>query len=257
MSLLSVRDLTVTVGGTPDGTPILQNVSFDVEPGRIVGMVGESGSGKSMTSLAVMGLLPHTVGVTSGRVDLDGRTVLADGRHHGSAGVAMVFQNPRAALNPTMRIGRQIARAVQLGTGGSRQEARAQVAELLKMVEIHDVERVVRAYPHQLSGGMCQRIVIAMALGIKPKLLIADEPTTGLDVTVQAQILTLLRDVADAAGCSVLLITHDLPVVATVCDSMVVLYHGQVRERGTTVDVFENPTDDYTRQLISTLTEEL
>ncbi len=248
MSLLSVRDLTIATDITPTHT-LVDHVGFDVPRDTIVGVVGESGSGKSLTSLAIMGLAPRGVRVVAGSATFDGMQLEVDGEHR-LEGAAMVFQNARAALNPTMRVAKQISRAARLGAGdGSPRE----VAAALRGVGIDDPDRVGRAYPHQLSGGMCQRVMLAVALATKPKLLIADEPTTGLDVTVQAQILLLLRDAARSAGCSVLLITHDLGVVAQVCDELVVMQGGQVRETGSTVDVFERPADDYTRALLATI----
>lgn len=251
MTLLSVEDLRVTLRDSPEH-PLVRDVSFDVAPGEVVGLVGESGSGKTLTSLAIAGLLPQLMDVDAGRLDLDGRSLLERSRGAG-VDVAMIFQNPRAALNPTMRVGRQVARAVALNQGTSRRQARDEARRMLERVGIPGAERVARAYPHQLSGGMCQRVVIAMALACRPKLLIADEPTTGLDVTIQAQIFDLLLELVEDTGCGVLFITHDLAAVAEICDRVEVLYGGQRMESAPVVDLFERPSNPYTEHLLTSV----
>lgn len=255
MTLLEVRELSLGVVGRDE--LLLRDVSLTVEPGEVMGVVGESGSGKTMACLAILGLLPPSVEIRGGTVTVEGRTVL-DGstrrvrRHPGD--LTMVFQNPRGALNPTMRVGNQIRRVLMEARGKPRGEAGKEAVALLRRVGIPGAERVARAYPHQLSGGMCQRVVIAMALAYRPRVLIADEPTTGLDVTVQAQIFELVRELVAETGCGVLFITHDLGAVAEMCDRVSVLYGGQLMETGTTIETFEEPQHPYTRFLLESLT---
>ncbi len=251
--VLALEGLSVEVSRT--GQSLLRDVSLTVAPGEIVGLVGESGSGKSMTSLAVMGVLPDGITVTGGRVLVDGADATGTARRSVAHRFAMIFQNPKDSLNPLMRVGDQIARMVRLhqadGPGADRKAARAEAERLLDRVHITDPARVARAYPHQLSGGMCQRVMIAMALACRPALLIADEPTTALDVTVQAQILALIAELADETGCGVLLITHDLGVVAELCDRVAVLYRGDLVETTGVVELFESPQHEYTRYLVT------
>ena len=255
MSLLEVRNLCVGIAGKDE--LLLRDVDLTLNAGEVMGIVGESGSGKTMASLALLGLLPPSVETRAGSAAIDGRTIL-DGarpvaRHPGD--LTMVFQNPRGALNPTMRVGHQIRRVLTDARGMSKKEASAEAVSLLRRVGIPGAERVVRAYPHQLSGGMCQRVMIAMALAYRPRVLIADEPTTGLDVTVQAQIFELLRELVEETGCGILFITHDLGAVAEMCDRVSVLYAGQVMETGSTIDIFEQPQHPYTRFLLESLSE--
>lgn len=254
MTLLEVSDLSLGVVGREE--LLLRDVCLTLEPGEVMGVVGESGSGKTMACLAILGLLPPSVEIRSGTVTLDGRAVLEGssgrGRRH-PGDLTMVFQNPRGALNPTMRVGKQIRRVLVEARGMSRAEAGEEAVALLRRVGIPGADRVARAYPHQLSGGMCQRVVIAMALGYRPRVLIADEPTTGLDVTVQAQIFELIRELVVETGCGVLFITHDLGAVAEMCDRVSVLYGGQLMETGTTVEIFEEAQHPYTRFLLDSL----
>ncbi|HEY0188250.1 MAG TPA: ABC transporter ATP-binding protein [Cellulomonas sp.] len=251
--VLEIADLDVRVRAT--GAPLLRGVGLTVGAGEIVALVGESGSGKSMTALAVMGVLPDGIEVTGGRVLVDGVDATATRRRSVAHRFAMIFQNPQDSLNPLMRVGDQIARMVRLhqgdGHGANRATARAEAERLLDRVRIADPAQVARCYPHQLSGGMCQRVMIAMALACRPTLLIADEPTTALDVTVQAQILALLGELVDETGCGVLLITHDLGVVAEVCDRVAVLYRGDLVETTGVVELFEAPEHEYTRYLVT------
>lgn len=253
MSRLVIDELDVHVART--GAPLLRGVSLTVEPGQIVGLVGESGSGKSMTSLATMGILPHGVAQTGGSFFVDGVDVTDAPARSVSSRFAMIFQNPRDSLNPLMRVGDQIARMVRLHQRVDRREARQQAIELLGRVHIAAPERTARAYPHQLSGGMCQRVMIAMALACRPALLLADEPTTALDVTVQAQILDLIVELAEQTGCGVLLVTHDLGVVAETCDRVNVLYRGDLVESGPTERVLTQPQHEYTRYLLASAEE--
>ncbi|NHA67168.1 dipeptide ABC transporter ATP-binding protein [Phycicoccus flavus] len=252
-SLLEVEDLQVSFP-TPRGVvKAVNGVSFRLGEGRILGIVGESGSGKSVTARAVMRMLREPGRVDGGRVTLGGRDVLAlpEKEMRGIRGeeVAMVFQDPQAALNPVMTVGDQISEALRVH-GTPKQQARQRAVELLRQVGIPDVERTVDQYPHEFSGGMRQRVVIAIALANKPKLLIADEPTTALDVTIQAQILELLVDLRDELGVAIVMITHDMGVVAELCDDLVVMYGGRVVETGPVQQVFTEQRHPYTKALL-------
>ena len=251
--LLSVDGLSVVADAT-DAT-ILADVSLSIEPGEIVGLVGESGSGKSMTTFATMGILPRGVRQTAGRFAVDGEDVTAARERSVSSRFAMIFQNPRDSLNPLMRVGDQIGRIAALHQGLPRRQARDEAVRMLERVHISEPERTARAYPHQLSGGMCQRVMIAMALACRPRLLIADEPTTALDVTVQARILDLVVELTEETGCGVLLVTHDLGVVADTCDRVNVLYRGELVETGPVGRVFADPRHEYTRYLLDSAHE--
>ncbi len=252
MTRLAVENLRVEA---PGGVTILDDVSFDIAPGEIVGLVGESGSGKSMTSLAVMGILPRGVRQSAGRILVDGVDVSDVERRSVVHRFAMIFQNPRDSLNPLMRIGDQVARMVALHQGLDRRAARSAAVDLLDQVQIVSPAQAARKYPHQLSGGMCQRVMIAMALACRPQLLLADEPTTALDVTVQAQILDLVMALTEEIRCGVLLVTHDLGVVAETCDRVNVLHDGRLVESGETHHLLGNPTHEYTRYLLDSARE--
>jgi peptide/nickel transport system ATP-binding protein len=236
------------------GTPPVDGLDLTVRPGQIVALVGESGSGKSLTSLAVTGLLPPGAQITAGSIRLDGEELVGrpERRMNQVRGnrVAMLFQQPKATLDPTATVAGQVAEPLWLHRGLGRRKARAQVPDLLRDVGIADPERVARSYAHQLSGGMAQRVMMAAALAGDPSLLIADEPTTALDVTVQAQILALLRRKQRESGMSVLLITHDLGIVASLADSVAVMYAGRIVEEGTTREIFDDPRHPYTRALL-------
>lgn len=255
MSLLTAEGLDVTLNR--HGRTLLRGVDLSIERGSIVGLVGESGSGKSMLSLTLMGLLPDGITLTAGAASIGGEPIFqGTDRSYVPASrdqIALISQNPRAALNPTMRIGKQMVRVLRERRGMSTAAAVAESRELLRQVGIFEVQRVERSYPHQLSGGMCQRVVIAIALSTQAPLLLADEPTTGLDVTIQAQILLLLRELMADGQRSVLLVTHDLAVVSSMCDRVVVLYGGQVMEAGATEEVFLKPRHPYTRFLLESL----
>ncbi|MFJ7996561.1 ABC transporter ATP-binding protein [Streptomyces sp. NPDC096310] len=248
--LLRVRELTVAF----HGKPVVDAVDFAVPPGGALGIVGESGSGKSMTSLAIMGLLPK--GATrAGRVEFDGGdlTTLDERGMRAVRGdrIAMVFQDPLSSLNPYYTVGTQIAEAYRSHRSGvSRRAARTAAIEAMERVHIRDPARRVDEYPHQFSGGMRQRVMIAMALSTEPSLIIADEPTTALDVTVQAQILDLLAEVRRDTGAALILITHDLAVVSEVADTLIVMRHGKVVESGTAEQIFSDPRHPYTRALL-------
>jgi len=254
-SLLRVEDLSVVFPGTAGPIPVVRRASFSVAPGEMVGLVGESGSGKSLTALSILGLVPAPGRITSGRVLFEGRDLLSlaerELRAYRGARIAIVFQEPATALNPVFTIGFQIAEAVRAHRRVSRKQAREEAAELLERVAIPDPRQRLDDYPHQLSGGQRQRAMIAMALAGGPDLLLADEPTTALDVTIQAQILDLLARLREELGLAVLLITHDLAVVAETCERVVVMYAGEVVEESPARDLFHRPAHPYTRGLLS------
>jgi peptide/nickel transport system ATP-binding protein len=252
-ALLQIEDLTVRFDGA-DG-PVLDRVSLEIPAGTWTGLVGESGSGKSLTSLSIMGLLPAGARVLGGRVLLNGRDLLGlsteEFRQVRGTQIGMIFQSPRSALNPLMTVGAQIARAVS--RRDSRLDARREARELLRKVRIPDPDLRASAYPHQLSGGMCQRVLIAMMLALKPRLLIADEPTTGLDVTVQAEILDLMQALQRETGMAVLLISHDLGIVAEQCARVAVMFGGHTVEAAPARVLFRDPRHPYTAMLMATL----
>jgi len=248
MPTMLVEDLVVAV----HGTPAVKGVSFELSSGGRTGLIGESGCGKSLTALALMGLLPYGV-TASGRVMLNGRNLLdlsdRDMCRVRGDDVAMVFQEPMTALNPLMRVGNQIAESLRLHRGMNRQAAGRRAVELLERVQLPEPDRTARKYPHQLSGGQRQRIVLAIALACDPAVLIADEPTTALDVTVQAEMLRLMDKLVREEGATLLLITHDLPVVATVCQDLLVMYGGTIVEKGAVRTILDAPRHPYTAGL--------
>lgn len=253
MSLLDVRDLSVHFGRRR--VPAVQEVSFNLEPGERLGLIGESGSGKSVTALAVMGLLPANA-QASGSVELAGHQVLGASdaelsRVRGDV-VSMVFQEPMTALDPTMPCGRQVAEVLRLHQDLPRGSARDRVVEMLQRVGLPRPERIADAYPHELSGGQRQRVMIAMALVNSPDVVICDEPTTALDVTVQAKVLRVLDEQLDQAGAACLFISHDLAVVSQVCDRAMVMWQGRVVEQGPIEQVLGEPQHPYTRGLVAT-----
>ncbi len=255
MTLLRVEDLSIDFRLTAETVVAVRGVSLHVDEGEILAVVGESGSGKSATALSVLRLNPEPPCVyTGGRILFDGVDVLAMGERElrGIRGsdIAMIFQDPRTSLNPLKRVGVQVGEVVRKHRGESRRDTRDAVLAALREAGIPDAERRADQYPHELSGGLRQRVMIAMALVGQPRLLIADEPTTALDVTVQAQILDLLVELCERRGTAVVLITHDLGVVAEVADRVVVMDKGQVVESGTVLDVFDAPAEEYTRRLL-------
>ncbi|MQX98736.1 ATP-binding cassette domain-containing protein [Sinorhizobium medicae] len=253
--LLEVRDLETQFLGEESVTHALGGVSFQVKKGETLGVVGESGCGKSVTALSIMRLLPKLSAKTmGGEVLFHGRNLLdlpePEMRKIRGDKIAMIFQDPMTSLNPVYTIGRQISEAVEIHTGASRPEALAKAAEMLRLVRIADPERRVNNYPHEMSGGMRQRAMIAMALACSPELLIADEPTTALDVTIQAQILRLIVDLKERMGTAVMFITHDLGVVAETCQRVIVMYAGRIVEQATVTDLFSRPMHPYTKALM-------
>ena len=251
--MLEVRGLTTALGAR--GPEILSNVDLALHSGEVLGVVGESGSGKSMLALSIMGLLPHPIVVRAGQVRLQGQDLLTLSSEAMRAlrgkDLAMIFQEPMTSLNPVMRVGQQLGEVLRFKLDLRGQAARQEGIALLRRVEMPDPESQIDAYPYELSGGMRQRVMIAMALAGKPRLLVADEPTTALDVTIQAQILELIRKIQRDEGMSVLLITHDLGVIAEMCDRVAVMYAGRVVELGTALDVFDRPAHPYTRGLLA------
>ncbi|PLL11157.1 ABC transporter ATP-binding protein [Tabrizicola sp. TH137] len=252
MSFLSIRNLSVRLKGGP---PLLRRVSLDVAPGEVRGLVGESGAGKSMIGKAVLGILPPSVEVTAGEILLDGTDLLTlsakDRRRRIGASCALIPQDPLTALNPSHRIGPQITDRLVDILGWGRTEAEARAKALLAEVQIADPDRVLRSYPHELSGGMRQRILIASAFAAEPRLIVADEPTTALDVTVQKQILSLIRDMQARHGTALLFVTHDLGVVSKVCQRLSVLYAGMVVEDAAVTDFFAAPHHAYSAALLA------
>ena len=255
MAVVTVTDLTVALPAGADRPHAVEGVSLAIEPGEVLCVVGESGSGKSVTANAIMGLLPKEVRPVAGRIEMGGRDLLAlkDEEWQALRGseVAMIFQEPMTALNPLMRVGEQIAEVFEAHGALGRAERRAKALSLITEVGLPDPEKALRAYPFELSGGQRQRAMIAMALALEPKLLIADEPTTALDVTTQAQILTLIRNLQERHGMAVLFITHDFGVVAEIGERVVVMRHGRVVEEGPVRRVLRDPAHDYTRRLIA------
>ncbi|MFK7990581.1 MAG: ABC transporter ATP-binding protein [Sandaracinaceae bacterium] len=256
--LLVVDDL-VTAFHTDEGSVrAVDGVSFELPEGETLGIVGESGCGKSVTSLSIMGLVPDPPGVIErGRITFEGTDLVSlperEMRKLRGNRISMIFQEPMTSLNPVHRVGRQIAESLRLHRGLSKKAARDRAIELLDLVGIPSPASRVDAYPHELSGGMRQRVVIAMALACEPKLLIADEPTTALDVTIQAQILELLQKLKEDMGMSIIFITHDLGVVAELCDEVVVMYAGTVVERAPTAELYADPRHPYTRGLLASV----
>ncbi|HYN28972.1 MAG TPA: ABC transporter ATP-binding protein [Dermatophilaceae bacterium] len=256
--LLSVRDLTVTFGTRGEESFLaVDGVDFDVRAGQTVGLVGESGCGKSVTSLAIMGLLPARGNRVTGTVRFDGTDLLglspSEMRDRRGRDIAMVFQDPLSSLNPVVPVGRQVTEVLERHRGMSRKAATPVARDLLDRVGIPDPDRRLKDYPHQLSGGMRQRALIAIALACAPRLLIADEPTTALDVTIQAQILALLKDLVQDTGTALMMITHDLGVVAGLCDEVNVLYGGRIVERGERHELFARPRHPYTVGLLDSI----
>ncbi|MCO8120796.1 ABC transporter ATP-binding protein [Stieleria sp. TO1_6] len=256
--LLQVNDLQVSFKTDESQVRAVRGVSFDVHPGETVGLVGESGSGKSVTNLAMMGLVPKPPGrIDGGRVMYDGKDLLTLNERQMQSirgrRIAMIFQDPMTALNPLMTVGQQLTEMTRLHLGLNKREANRKAAEMLELVGLSGAEKRLRDYPHQFSGGMRQRVMIAMALSCEPDLLIADEPTTALDVTIQAQILDLLRDLQQRRGTSIIMITHDLGVVAEVCQRVLVMYAGRVVEQADVQSLFAAPKHPYTLGLLNSL----
>ena len=255
--LLSVRNLKTSFFTHVGEVKAVRGISFDVNEGEVLGIVGESGSGKSVTSLSIMGLLQYPGRVVDGEILLNGEDILTYSKNQmrrvRGKEIAMIFQDPMTSLNPVYTIGNQIMEMILEHEKMSRREARARAIEMLKLVGIPAAEKRIDSYPHEFSGGMRQRVMIALALSCNPKLLIADEPTTALDVTIQAQILNLIKKLNRQFGMTTMLITHDLGVVATVCDKVAVMYGGLIMEYGTGDEIFYHPRHPYTMGLLGSI----
>lgn len=256
--ILQVDKLKVSFTSGKKLVPAVQDVSFSLHEGEILGIVGESGSGKSVTSLTIMGLIPKPPGVVeNGKILFEQEDLLTfdEKRMRDIRGnkISMIFQEPMTSLNPLFTIGDQLMEAIRLHTKTTKKEARERIIELLKLVGLPRANELINEYPHQLSGGMRQRVMIAMAMACNPKVLIADEPTTALDVTIQSQILTLMKELNEKTQTSIILITHDLGVVAEVCDRVIVMYAGQIVEQGDVKTIFQNPKHPYTKGLLKSI----
>jgi peptide/nickel transport system ATP-binding protein len=255
--LLSIEHLTTVFDTAKGPVAAVDDVSFEIRSGETLGVVGESGSGKSVTALSIMRLVQPPGRIAAGRIMFKGRDLLTlDERgmqRVRGAEIGLIFQEPMTALNPVFRVGDQIAETLLVHGRATRREARAKAIELLRAVRITNPESRIDDYPHQLSGGMRQRVLIAMAIACQPSLVIADEPTTALDVTIQAEILDLLRDMKAALGLSLLLITHDLGVIAETADRVAVMYAGRIVESGPVREIFRNPAHPYTRGLLASM----
>lgn len=257
-NILEIKDLSVSLPNKRGPVPILHHVSFTVAPGHILGLVGESGSGKSMTAFAVTQLLPGgRRSIVGGSVEFCGQELTkkteSEMAHFRGKEIAMIFQEPMTCLNPVFTIGRQMADVIITHQKTDRKTAEDKAAEMLEKVHIRDGRRILKCYPYELSGGMRQRVMIAIALSCSPKLLIADEPTTALDVTIQAQIIFLIKEACKSTGTGVIFISHDLGVVSQICDTIAVMYSGQIVESGTSESVLSHPHHPYTKALLSAI----
>ena len=257
MPLLEVKDLHTSFFTDAGEVKAVNGVSFNLERGKVLGIVGESGSGKSVTAYSIMQILASTGKIVSGSIKLDGQELVNAGEKvmktvRGNK-ISIIFQDPMTSLNPTYTIGHQLMEAIMLHTPRNRQQAWDRAVEMLKLVNINEPEKRMKQYPFEFSGGMRQRIMIAMALACEPDILIADEPTTALDVTIQAQILELMKSLQEELGMAIIMITHDLGVVAQLCDEVIVMYAGSICEQGTADEIFYNPSHEYTKGLMRSI----
>lgn len=255
--MLDIKNLKVSFNNSEGNeTEVLHGINLSINKGETLGIVGESGSGKSVLSLATIGLLPQTAKVT-GEILFNGHNLLTMSEKQlcqlRGSNIGLIFQEPMTALNPAMKVGKQIAESLRLHTKISRTEAKQAALQLLEMVKIPDAKLKMESYPHEMSGGQRQRVGIAIAIALKPDLLIADEPTTALDVTVQAEILDILDELVTELGIALILISHDLGVIARIADRTLVMYHGNEMEHGETEDILRRPTHDYTKKLLAAL----
>ena len=257
MALLEVKDLRTSFFTDAGEVKAVDGVSFSLDHGKVLGIVGESGSGKSVTAYSIMQILAPTGKIVGGSVKLDGQELVgADEkvlRTVRGNKISIIFQDPMTSLNPTYTIGHQLMEAILLHTNRNRKQARERALEMLQLVNVNEPEKRLKQYPYELSGGMRQRVMIAMALACEPDILIADEPTTALDVTIQAQILDLMSDLQKQLGMAIIMITHDLGVVAQMCDEVVVMYAGSICEQGTADEIFYNPCHEYTKGLMRSI----
>ncbi|MBQ5717345.1 MAG: ABC transporter ATP-binding protein [Clostridia bacterium] len=257
MELLKVTNLHTSFFTPAGEVKAVNGISFSLEKGKVLGIVGESGSGKSVTAYSILQILANPGKIVDGSIlyagqELVGASKEEMGKIRGNK-ISIIFQDPMTSLNPVFTIGNQLMEAIMLHTGRNKVEAKERAIEMLKLVGVNEPEKRIKQYPHEFSGGMRQRVMIAMALACEPDILIADEPTTALDVTIQAQILDLIRDLQAQLGMSVILITHDLGVVAEMCDEVIVMYAGEVCERGTADEIFYNPKHEYTKGLLRSI----
>lgn len=258
MALLEVRNLQTSFFTDSGEVRAVNGVSFNLDHGKVLGIVGESGSGKSVTAYSVMQILSPTAVIKEGSsIKFDGEELVGKSekamRHIRGGKISIIFQDPMTSLNPTYTIGHQLIEAILLHTKRTKKEAWERAVEMLKLVNVNEPEKRMKQYPYEFSGGMRQRVMIAMALACEPDILIADEPTTALDVTIQAQILDLMRDLQKKLGMAIILITHDLGVVAQMCDEVIVMYAGSICEQGTADEIFYNPKHEYTKGLMRSI----
>ena len=257
MALLEVKDLHTSFYTPAGEVKAVNGVSFNLDHGKVLGIVGESGSGKSVTAYSIMQILEKTGKIVSGSIKCDGQELVGAGEKvkktvRGNK-ISIIFQDPMTSLNPTYTIGKQLMEAIMLHTKRNKQQARERAVEMLRLVNINEPEKRMNQYPFEFSGGMRQRIMIAMALACEPDILIADEPTTALDVTIQAQILELMQQLQKDLGMAIIMITHDLGVVAQMCDEVIVMYAGSICEQGTADEIFYNPKHEYTKGLMRSI----
>jgi len=257
MKLLQVTDLHTSFFTPAGEVKAVNGLSFSLDEGKVLGIVGESGSGKSVTAYSVLQILASSGKIVSGSIKYRGEELVGAsketmGKIRGNK-ISIIFQDPMTSLNPVFTIGNQLMEAIMLHTDRNKEQARERAIEMLRLVGVNEPEKRIKQYPHEFSGGMRQRVMIAMALACEPDILIADEPTTALDVTIQAQILDLIKDLQKQLGMSVILITHDLGVVAEMCDEVIVMYAGEVCERGTADEIFYNPKHEYTKGLLRSI----
>ena len=255
--LLEVRDLRTSFFTDAGEVRAVNGISFNLDRGKVLGIVGESGSGKSVTAYSILQILAETGKIVGGSIKLDGEELVNAGENvmrtvRGNK-VSIIFQDPMTSLNPTYSIGHQLTEAIRLHTPRNRHQAKERALEMLRLVNVNEPEKRLKQYPHELSGGMRQRVMIAMALACEPDILIADEPTTALDVTIQAQILELMKSLQEELGMAIIMITHDLGVVAQMCDEVIVMYAGSICEQGTADEIFYNPRHEYTKGLMKSI----
>ena len=257
MALLEVKDLHTSFYTPAGEVKAVNGVSFNLERGKVLGIVGESGSGKSVTAYSILQILEKTGKIVSGSVKFDGQELVGIGedgmKHIRGNKISIIFQDPMTSLNPTYTIGHQLMEAITLHTGRNKQQAWDRAVEMLRLVNVNEPEKRMKQYPFEFSGGMRQRVMIAMALACEPDILIADEPTTALDVTIQAQILELMQSLQKELGMAIIMITHDLGVVAQMCDEVIVMYAGSICEQGTADEIFYNPKHEYTKGLMRSI----
>ena len=257
MARLEVNDLHTSFYTPAGEVKAVNGVSFNLERGKVLGIVGESGSGKSVTAYSIMQILEKTGKIVSGSVKFDGQELVGIGedgmKHIRGNKISIIFQDPMTSLNPTYTIGHQLMEAITLHTGRNKQQAWDRAVEMLRLVNVNEPEKRMKQYPFEFSGGMRQRVMIAMALACEPDILIADEPTTALDVTIQAQILELMQSLQKELGMAIIMITHDLGVVAQLCDEVIVMYAGSICEQGTADEIFYNPKHEYTKGLLRSI----